>query len=80
MLDVYTVSFFGHRYIDNFRLAEEKVEKLIYKLFQELHQKDFPRLHRHTVHTVVYRYGRRFSVIGCKNAVYESSVDAVPKY
>ena len=35
MLDVYTVSFFGHRYIDNFRLAEEMVEKLIYKLFQE---------------------------------------------
>ena len=34
MLDVYTVSVFGHRYIDNFRLAEEKVEKLIYKLFQ----------------------------------------------
>ena len=35
MLDVYTVSFFGHRFIDDFRFAEEKVEKLIYMLFQE---------------------------------------------
>ena len=35
MLEIYTVSFFGHRYIDNFRLAEKKVDKLIYKLLQE---------------------------------------------
>ena len=28
-LDTYTVSFFGHRQIENFRLAEERLEKLI---------------------------------------------------
>ena len=35
MLKVYTVSFFGHRHIENFRTAEEKVYGLIYKLLQE---------------------------------------------
>lgn len=35
MLEIYTVSLFGHRYIENFRLVEEKVDKLIYKLLQE---------------------------------------------
>lgn len=35
MLDIYTVSFFGHRYLDKFRIAEDKVEDLIYKLIQE---------------------------------------------
>ena len=31
-LDVYTVSFFGHRYVDNFRLAEEKLTDIIKEL------------------------------------------------
>lgn len=31
-LDVYTVSFFGHRYVDNFRLAEEKLTEIIKEL------------------------------------------------
>ena len=35
MLKVYTVSFFGHRHIENFITAEEKVGGLIYKLLQE---------------------------------------------
>ena len=35
MFEVYTVSFFGHRYIEDFRVAERKVEDLIYKLIQE---------------------------------------------
>ncbi len=35
MFEVYTVSFFGHRYIENFRVAERKVEDLINKLIQE---------------------------------------------
>ena len=35
MFEVDTVSFFGHRYIENFRVAERKVEDLIYKLIQE---------------------------------------------
>ena len=35
MLEVYTVSFFGHRHIEKFRTAEEKVNELIYKLLQE---------------------------------------------
>ena len=32
MLDVYTVSFFGHRQIDRFFEAEEKVTELVRKL------------------------------------------------
>ena len=35
MLKVYTISFFGHRHIENFITAEEKVGGLIYKLLQE---------------------------------------------
>ena len=35
MLEVYTVSFFGHRHIEDFRTAEEMVDELIYKLLQE---------------------------------------------
>ena len=33
MFSVYTVCFFGHRQIDEFRLVEHKVEELIDKLF-----------------------------------------------
>ena len=41
MFEVYTVSFFGHRYVENFRVAEKKVEDLIYKLIQEHEYVDF---------------------------------------
>ena len=41
MFEVYTVSLFGHRYIENFRVAEKKVEDLIYKLIQEHEQVEF---------------------------------------
>ena len=35
MFSVYTVCFFGHRQIDDFRLVEQKVEALIDKLLNE---------------------------------------------
>lgn len=35
MFSVYTVCFFGHRQIDEFRLVEHKVEELIDKLLNE---------------------------------------------
>ena len=35
MFSVYTVCFFGHRQIDDFRLVEQKVETLIIKLLNE---------------------------------------------
>ena len=35
MVSVYTVCFFGHRQIDDFRLVEQKVEALIDKLLNE---------------------------------------------
>lgn len=35
MFEIYTVSFFGHRSIEYFRIAEDKVEDLIYRLIQE---------------------------------------------
>lgn len=41
MLNVYTVSFFGHRYIDRFRLIEDRLEELIIKLLREHEYVDF---------------------------------------
>ena len=41
MFEVYTVSFFGHRYMDYFRIAEDKVEDLIYKLLKEHNYVEF---------------------------------------
>ena len=35
MLEVYTVSFFGHRRVEHFCLAENMVDDLIYKLIHE---------------------------------------------
>ena len=35
MLDVYTVSFFGHRQVDRFFETEEKVTELVRKLITE---------------------------------------------
>ena len=35
MLDVYTVSFFGHRQVDRFFETEEKVTELARKLITE---------------------------------------------
>jgi len=34
-MKTYTVSFFGHRYIDNFRICEERLDKLIRRLLTE---------------------------------------------
>lgn len=41
MLDVYTVSFFGHRQIDRFFEAEEKVTELVRKLLVEKEYVEF---------------------------------------
>ena len=35
MLDIYTVSFFGHREIERFRDTEQALENLIHKLFTD---------------------------------------------
>ena len=40
-MEIYTVSFFGHRYIDNFYKIEEKLEEIIRKLIQEHEYIDF---------------------------------------
>ncbi len=40
-LEVFTVSFFGHRYIDKFRMAEGKLDELICKLLQEKEYVEF---------------------------------------
>ena len=40
-LQIYTVSFFGHRYIDNFRDIEDRLEELIIKLIREHEYVDF---------------------------------------
>lgn len=41
MLNIYTVSFFGHRYIDRFRMIEDRLEDLIIKLLREHEYVDF---------------------------------------
>ena len=41
MLDIYTVAFFGHRYIDNILKVEEQLEEHIRKLLQEHEYVDF---------------------------------------
>ena len=41
MLNIYTVSFFGHRFIDNFRVIEDRLEELIIKLLREHEYADF---------------------------------------
>ena len=35
MFSVYTVCFFGHRQIDDFRIVEQRIERLIDKLLNE---------------------------------------------
>ena len=41
MLDVFTVAFFGHRYIDYYRPVEEQVSKIIRTLIKEHEYVDF---------------------------------------
>ena len=41
MLDIYTVAFFGHRYIDNPFKVEERLEEQIHKLLTEHEYVDF---------------------------------------
>ncbi len=41
MLDIFTVSFFGHREIDRFREVERQVEKLVLKLIEGKDYVDF---------------------------------------
>lgn len=41
LLNIYTVSFFGHRYIDNFRVIEDRLEELIIILLREHEYVDF---------------------------------------
>lgn len=40
-MDIFTVAFFGHRYIDNMIGVEEKLEKIIYRLMREKEYIDF---------------------------------------
>ena len=41
ILNIYTVAFFGHRYIDNTLPIEEQLEKYIYKLIEGNEYVDF---------------------------------------
>jgi len=40
-MEIYTVSFFGHRYIDSFYKIEEKLEEIIRTLIREHEYVDF---------------------------------------
>ena len=40
-LEIYTVSFFGHRFINNFRLIEDRLEEVLIKLLKEHEYVDF---------------------------------------
>lgn len=41
MLDIFTVSFFGHREVDRFRDVEKQMEPLLFKLIEEKEYVDF---------------------------------------
>ena len=41
LLEIYTVSFFGHRYVDQFTTIENRLEELIIKLLEEHEYVDF---------------------------------------
>lgn len=41
MLDTYTVSFFGHRMIDNFPKVEDQVEEIVRNLIHEKQYVEF---------------------------------------
>ena len=41
MLDIFTVSFFGHREVDRFRTVEKRMEELIFKVIEEKDYVDF---------------------------------------
>lgn len=41
MLDIFTVSFFGHREVDHFRDVEKQMELLLFKLIEEKEYVDF---------------------------------------
>ena len=41
MLDIFTVSFFGHRIVENFSLIESQVEKIIMDLLSEKEYVEF---------------------------------------
>lgn len=41
MLSVFTVSFFGHRYIDNFKTVEDQVYSLVFQLIRDLEYVEF---------------------------------------
>ena len=40
-LEIYTVAFFGHRYVDRFRMIEDRLEELLIKLLREHEYVDF---------------------------------------
>ena len=92
MLEIYMVSFFGHRYIENFRLAEEKVDKLIHKLLQE-HEYveflvgrdgDFDQLATSAVKRAQHSYAKHRCditwVMPYLKAEYTKNVDNLDKY
>ena len=41
MLDIYTVSFFGHRYIDRFAFAERRLQQIVNDLIRQKDYVDF---------------------------------------
>ena len=41
LLEIYTVSFFGHRYINNFRFIDDRLESLLIKLLKDHEYVDF---------------------------------------
>ena len=72
-LKIYTVSFFGHRYIDNFRLAEERLTEIIrdllltkeYVEFLVGRDGDFDQIVSSTIRRVKRDYGEHNSAHVC---------------
>ena len=72
-LETYTVSFFGHRYIDNFRLAEERLTEIIKDIILEKEyveflvgrDGDFDQIVSSTIRRVKRDYGEHNSAHVC---------------
>ncbi len=91
MLDIFTVSFFGHREVDHFRDVERQVEKLVQKLMEERdyvdflvgRNGDFDQIAASAVRRVKEHYPAKSSLIWVmpyKTAEYRENMKAYDQY
>lgn len=92
MIDIFTVSFFGHRKIDNFSDAKEQVEELIYRLIDTKQyvefligrNGEFDQLVSSTIRKIKREYRddncRHILVLPYYNAEYQNNYNSFNNY